>query len=170
MLNILEACTEYDINLNLVDNTIKKQLLDEFRLPEDTESIVLTGEDITIYNIPDEAVNYDSAEFDSDTAENLLKEMIGNYPYYLVYMCNCTWNHGSRYMFTKSILKTVARDYDISLCLEKEHQGKAIVCIESSHDVPTGSRTIIIGISNKQHTELSNASEDYVEKFAISFL
>lgn len=168
MLNILESCTEYSIDLTKVTNESLSQLYND--LGDDIKyknSIRLTGDDIEKYNIDSNAIDYDSVEFLDSILEDTLETLIGKHPHYLVFASGCRWNGNSGYKFCDNITDTVYRDYDITLLLE-EQQKNCIKCRESSHDVPTGSTTIIIGISQEIYEQLEDADFNDIEKFAMS--
>jgi len=150
---ILDACTLYDVNLLKVSKEIRNEVSTEFDLDADHLLLNMSLVDINNYKIPEEAIDYDSGDFDECMLESLLDEIVGKYPHYLVIALGCKWNGASGHKFCNNVIETVARDYDISLSVEKEGNG-AIKCLESSHDVPTGSTTYIVGLEEDEYEDL----------------
>ena len=170
-LNILDSVTYYDVNLNKVDDEIKKKMEEDFgtldtELP-DSDWLNMTLHDIDRYGIDSSAVNWDSGEFMEDELEWLLESYLNSHPHYLVFASGCRWNGASGYTFCENITDTVKRRYEISLVLEEQGES-SIKCIESSHDVPTGSTTIIVGLTEEEYERLEDADFSEVEKFAMS--
>ena len=175
-LNILDSVTYYDVNLNKVDDEIKKKIEEDFgaidtELP-DSEKIEpdwlnMTAHDIDRYGIDSSAVDWDSGEFIEEELEWLLESYLNSHPHYLVFASGCRWNGASGYTFCENITDTVKRNYEISLVLEEQGES-SIKCIESSHDVPTGSTTIIVGLTEEEYERLEDAEFSEVEKFAMS--
>lgn len=166
--NILYACTTYTVNLLKINEEIREEIEQSWgKLDADCTEITMTLNDIDDFEIPSDVVDYDSFDFDEEELQYILEDLIGNHPHYLVFASNCTWNGVSGYKFCTNIIDTCARNYDISLTL-KEKGTNAILCTEYSHDVPTGSPTYIIGLSNKEYNKLENADFSEVENFAKS--
>lgn len=151
---VLDACTLYDVDLLKVNSETYEEISMEFNLDADHTTLNMSLVDIERYKIPENAIDYDSFDFDECMLESLLEEIIGKYPHYLVIALGCKWNGASGYTFCDDITKTVARDYDISLSIEREGNG-AIECLESSHDVPTGSTTYIVGLDEDEYNDLN---------------
>lgn len=167
-MNILNACTTYNVNLLKVGMDIRAKLEESWgSLDADCQEITMNLNDIEEFEIPSNAVDYDSFEFDEEELQYILEDLIGNHPHYLVFASKCTWNGANGYKFCNNIIDTCVRNYEISLTL-REKGTNAILCTESSHDVPTGSPTYIIGLSNKEYNKLENADFSEVENFAKS--
>lgn len=166
-LNILDSVTYYSVNLEKVDSEIKKKMDEEYGSLDGETFLSISMHDIDKFNIDYDAVNWDSSEFMDDELEWLLESYLNNHPYYLVFASGCRWNGASGYKICSDIKDTVYRGYDVTLILEE--QGKnCIKCRESSHDVPMGSTTIIIGLSNEEYEKLEDAEFDEIEQFAMS--
>ena len=163
-MNILGSCTFYDVNLLKIPADIREKLDKEFDFDADSSEVRLSEETIDKYNIPSETVDYDSCDFDEDELEYTLEDLIGNHPNYLVFASGCRWNGASGYTFCDNITDTVKRNYEISLRLVEQFKN-GIECIESSHDVPTGSHTYIIGITDEERDSLEDADFSEIEEF-----
>ena len=150
---ILDACTLYGVNLLKVSEEIRNEVSTEFSLDADQIVLYMSLVDIDNYKIPEEAIDWESGEFDECMLESLLDEIVGKYPHYLVIALGCKWKGASGYKFCNDIIETVDRYYDISLSVEKEGNG-AIKCLESSHDVPTRSTTYIVGLEENEYEDL----------------
>ena len=175
-LNILDSVTYYNVNLNKVDDEIKKKMEEDFgaldtKSPDskriEPDWLNMTLHDIDRYGIDSNAVDWDSGEFIEEELEWLLESYLNSHPHYLVFASGCRWNGASGYTFCENITDTVKRRYEISLVLEEQGES-SIKCIESSHDVPTGSTTIIVGLTEEEYERLEDADFSEVEKFAMS--
>ena len=165
--NIIDTCTYFKVDISKATMELRDFLDKEIGLDPDTMEIVLDKNSIDAYNIPLEFINWESEDLDEDELEELLYDMIGKFPHYLVFAQHCTWNGASGYMFCEDIKKTVYRTYDASIYYEEEKPG-CLKCTESSHDVPGGQPTYIIGLSEKEYNKLKNSTFEDVEKFALS--
>lgn len=162
---ILDACTLYGVNLLKVSEEIRNEVSTEFNLDADQTVLSMSLVDINNYKIPEEAIDYDSGDFDECMLESLLDEIVGKYPHYVVIALCCKWNGASGYKFCNNVIDTVARNYDISLSVEKEGNG-AIKRLESSHDVPAGSTTYIVGLTEEEFELLEEKELDKLIEIA----
>ena len=167
MHNILEECSYCDIDLLKINDSIRQELEKNYDIDADCTVLRLCESDILKYNIPEEAIDFDSFEFDEYELESILIDNIGKFPYYLVFANGCTWNGDSGYTFCNDIIKTVYRPYDISLSII-ENIKNGILCMESSHDVPTGSKTYIIGLSEEEYEKLEDSDFNDIKDFVES--
>ena len=166
-IDLFGSCERYDVNLLNVSNEIIDELVKAGVSEPGETYICMTKSLIDKFDIPSDAIDFDSYEVDQDMLESELEHFLGNYPHYLVIAIHCKWNGASGWMFTNSRIKTVSRDYDISLIIEENGQD-AIKCRESSHDVPMGSTTYIVGLSNDDFDKLEDAELDELIKYAES--
>lgn len=166
-VNILESCVSYNVNILNCTNEVSTKLREIYQ-PEPEEIYVRVSKNlIDAFDVPSDAIDWESYELDEDLLYGILVELLGNHPYYLVFASGCKWNGASGYKFYDDILKTCERSYEISLTLEEEGKD-AIKCMESSHDVPTGSPTYIIGLSYDDYERLNEAEFDEIRDFAES--
>lgn len=161
-MNILESCTYYEVDQNKLN---REQLRDFVGDSPNEDNLILSLENIRLADISDDAVDWESGELDEDELAYTLTELIGKFPHYLVIACGCNWNGGNGYMFTDEITKTCKRSYDISLDLLEEGKN-AIKCRESSHDVPMGGNTYIIGLTEEEFELLEEKDLDELIKVA----
>jgi len=169
MKNILASCTFVDVIIDELPEDLKQKVIEAYELEEDEPVVRITEEEVDYLEIPYECLDDDSWDFNTKKLSYVLHDYLGKHPWYLVVAKHCTWNGMSGYKFFRDthIVNTVTRDYDITLLLEQ--RGKdAILCTESSHDVPQGSSTYIIGISEEEYERLSEADYSEIEKFAES--
>ena len=168
-LNILDSVTYYTVDLSKVDEETKKRMEEDFGSldEEDNPYLSITMHDIDRYDIDSTAVNWDSYEFMEDELEWLLESYLNSHPHYLVFASGCRWNGASGYTFCEDIKDTVFRPYDVTLTLEEQGES-CIRCRESSHDVPMGSTTIIVGLTEDEYERLEDAEFDEIENFAMS--
>ena len=166
-MNILEACTYYDFKDDLTPEDLKVIRDAGFDYIEG-EYQNIDGESISGWNLEDYVV-WNSAEFDELECQDLLESLIGIHPHYLVFASGCRWNDASGYTFCDNIVDTIRRNYDVAICYRKHIDGKALICDESSHDVPTGSTTVIVGLTDKEYKKLENAEFSEIQAFAEKF-
>ena len=163
-MNILAACTFYDVDLLKLDKDLYDTLAHDYSIDADCPVLRIPETDIEHYNIPSEAIDWDSCEFDEYDLEDIMEGYIGKYPHYLVFASGCKWNGASGYKLCDNILQTVYRNYEISLSFVEKGKRKTEF-IESSHDVPTGSTTYIVGLTEKEYNKLVDAEFEEVERF-----
>lgn len=163
-MNILAACTLYEVDLLKLSEEMYDKLSNDFSIDADCTILTLSEEDIYKYEIPYQAVNLDSCQFDEDELAFIMEDILGNYPHYLVFASGCKWNGSNGYKIVEDITETCYRDYDISLSPIDKGRRKASF-LESSHDVPTGSTTYMIGITDEEYDKLANAEFEEVESF-----
>ena len=163
-MNILASCTFYDINLLKLNKDLYDKLANEYNIDADCSVLQISETDIEFHNIPSEAIDYDSCEFDDYSLEDIMENYVGKYPHYLVFASGCRWNGTSGYKIVDNILATVYRNYEISLEFINKGKRKAEF-IEGSHDVPTGSTTYIVGLTEDEYNQLVDAEFEEVESF-----
>lgn len=166
-INILNSCTYYSVDISNFKKELKDKLIYELGLNGDETFITLDLDTIYDWDIPLEAVNWDTEDIDEVELEELLLDLIGKFPYYLVFAQHCTWNGSSGYAFVEDIKKTVYRNDEANIVLNEEGKG-CIKCTESSHDVPGGQPTYIIGLTEKEYNKVKKMSFEEVEQYAIS--
>jgi len=155
-MNILDSCIFYEVDQTKLNS---EQLRNFVGDSLDEGSLILSLEEIKNADIPEEAIDWESGGFDREELNYILTDKIGRLPHYLVIACGCRWNGASGYMFTDEITKTCERSYDISLDLLEEGRN-AIKCRESSHDVPMGGTTYIIGLTEEEFELLEDKELD----------
>ena len=166
-IDLFESCSHYNVNLLNCSNETVNALMDAFVVEQGEINVRLSKSLIDKFEIPTDAIDWDSYEVDTDMLEGELEYFVGNHPQYLVIANNCRWNSETGYMFTDNLVKTVSRDYDITLTITEDGQD-AIKCRESSHDAPTGHTTYIVGLSNEEYEKLEEAELNELIKFAES--
>ena len=170
-MDILESCTEYTVDVTRINKESLDKLINDFGNDlTDMHYVRFTGDIISKYEINEDAIDYDSVDFLDNLLEDILESRIGKHPHYLVFAKGVRWNGSSGYSIVEDIKKTCYKDYDVTLNIIKEISGKAIICRESSHDVPMGSTTIIIGINEEQFEKFKDSDFSIIEQFAYSFL
>lgn len=161
-MNILDSCTFCEVDQTKLNS---EQLRNFVGDSLDEGSLILSLEQIKNADIPEEAIDWESGEFDREELNYILTDKIGRLPHYLVVARGCRWNGASGYMFTDEITKTCERSYDVSLDLVEEGKN-AIKCRESSHDVPMGGTTYIIGLTEEEFELLEEKELDKLIEIA----
>lgn len=162
-MDILGSCTYYTIDTDKIKNEdLYNYLIKYWGVCDDNILIALDGLTISKYREQfgydcfRDSIDYNTAELDEYQLEDTLHQLIGNFPYYLVFAKNVRWDGASGYTLCNNILDTIRRNYDITIKYIKDVKN-GIECTEYSHDVPTGSSTYIIGINEDEYETLSNA-------------
>jgi hypothetical protein len=146
------------------DENVKKMFADiGYDDVEDGMSVDLA----TIYkfDIPDKYVHWDSSEFMKDEFEYYVETLIDKFPHYLVMAHGCRWNGASGYKIVDTIGKAFERGYEVSFSVIS-NTNKCIKLCESSHDVPTGSITYVIGLTVDEYDDLEESDFDSVVSWA----
>ena len=167
-MNIIEACTYYDFKGTLTPEDIKV-IRDAGFDYEEGEYQNIDGQSISDWNLEDYII-WESADFDDLECQDLLESWVGRHHHYLVFASGCRWNGASGYTFCDNVLDTIRRNYDVTICYRKHIEGRALICDESSHDVPTGSTTVIVGLTDDEYEKLEDAEFSEVEAFAEQFI
>lgn len=168
-INIIEACTYYSFKKDLSEEdiqAIKDAGFDSF--DEDGYNCI-DGQSIYEWNLEDYII-WESADFDDLECQDLLESWVGRHHHYLVFASGCRWNGASGYTICDNVLDTIRRNYDVTICYRKHSEGRALICDESSHDVPTGSTTVIVGLTDDEYEKLEDAEFSEVEAFAEQFI
>lgn len=86
---------------------------------------------------------------------------------YLVYASGCRWDGASGFKFAKSVVEALARDYDVTFyVVDISPKGKILTLSESSHDVPMGSITHVIALTDREYYDLAEYEDfDKVKRF-----
>lgn len=168
MYNLLDECSLYKVNLQNISNELRVKLSENYSL-DGTESIgFIYLSDIKKLNIPENETEF--YMFDEYMLENILINALDDFPHYLVFASRCKWNGESGYEFCDNIVDTCYRDdYDVNIAVQAEVANKALVCLESSHDRPTGSHTIIVGLTEDEYEKLSEANFNEIEQYVNQF-
>lgn len=163
-IDLFEQCTQYQVQLDKLSTEQLNELEVQYGADLEDEYMYLFGDELAEYEVPDEAVVWGSGEFNEKMFEDLLDTFLDDYPYYLVFASGVRWNGASGYMFTNDKVKTLYRDYDASVYVQK-YNGKTLIVTESSHDVPMGSNTYIVGITDRQKDLFEDAEFSEIEEF-----
>ena len=130
---------------------------------------IIDGQSVIDWNL-ENCVNLESRSFSDIDCIALLQSWIGYHAHYLVFAQGCRWNGASGYTIVPRILDTLHRPYDATFHYKNHIEGRALICMESSHDVPTGSTTVIVGLTDKEFEKFEDAEFSEVEAFAEQFI
>ena len=88
-VNILESCVSYNVNILNCTNEVSTKLREIYQ-PEPEEIYVRVAKNlIDAYDVPSDAIDWESYELDEDLLYGILVELLGNHPYYLVFAMMC---------------------------------------------------------------------------------
>jgi len=119
------------------------------------------------YEPYDDNIEEGSFGWEEDTAENVMSCFLAEAEHYLVFARGCRWNGASRYKFARDYNEVIERGYEFSLYpISHTEDYSVLVCKEHSHDVPMGSTTIIVALTDDDFEKLSGSSFESVQKFA----
>lgn len=165
-MNILAKCTYYAVNLLKLSEKERAKVEETFSIDADCSTLMMSEESINILNLPEESIDYENSEFDQDELEQTLIDYVGKWPFYLIYGNHIRWNGANGYMITDKITDIVLkRDYDCSINIIENPKSNVFIGLESSHDVPTGARITVIGITSEEADKLNDSDFDIIEKF-----
>lgn len=164
-MNLTSQCTYYTVRLYQLPKDLDEHIRNKFAVDADCIEFELSEDDISDLDIPSETINYDSYRFDEDEFESIMEDYLGRHSKYLVFGEHIHWNGDSGYMIADSISDACTRKYDFTLNLIEELGSDAILCLESSHDAPTGAQVIFIGLSDEDAGYLEDCEFDEVEAF-----
>lgn len=115
-----------------------------------------------------DSVDWASGELDEEYQEDVLHSLIRPADWYLVYASGVTWDGRSGYRFEKAISHALYRSYDATITADAvSRNGKTLRCRESSHDVPMGSFTWIIALTDRENDLLQNSSFEQIRRFVM---
>lgn len=121
------------------------------------------------HDVPYDAVLWDSTWWEDDILDDTMRQLIKPAEHYLVYAAGCRWNGADAYSIKETAAECLSRDYDSTIIpIVVSKRGKTLVCRESSHDVPMGSLTYIIALTDDEYRRLDNAEFAAVRRFAES--
>lgn len=167
-LNIGEACTEYPVYLNKInDPKVLTEIEEEYGGDMENGVAYLFGDTIEELHIPEEAVRWESGEFHEDMCCDMLWNWCGQWSHYLVFASGVRWNGASGYKICDDIGKVLDRSYDCDFYFVKADNAKCLSMIEGSHDSPMGAPCTVIGLTSEEYEYLNNDERtfDDIEKF-----
>ena len=107
----------------------------------------------------------------TEEPDDLLDSLMAKANHYLVFAYNCRWNGASGFKIVSTIRSAVSRSYETTqTVLNVSPKGKSVLLHESSHDVPMGAHTVIIGLTEKEYSRLEDEEFDAVQAFADSHI
>lgn len=165
-MNIFDEATLVHTDISECTKEEKKRMMEygfdsEFL---ESDNIVLSYQQVNDLHL--ENAIYEQSCIDNDILESILMENLGEAPHYLVFASNCTWDGKSGYKFCDNLLDTISRDYDVSISIDDPRpQNTIIKCRESSHDVPTGGTTYILGLANEEYDLLKEYNFEQIEEY-----
>lgn len=170
-VNLQEAGVIYFIdNTDISDlsDEAKEALFSDFGVDEDIleESVIaLSAADVEKYGLVPHFLT--DTEWNDDAFNDVMDKYIKESDHYLVFASGCRWNGASGYRIANSKAEIVSRGYDaiITPVAGSRHR-KVLVCRESSHDVPTGARTIVVALSQAEYEKLQYADFADVKAYA----
>lgn len=149
-VNLIDIGYYTYIDWDMLDEDIREELMNE-GYDRDTP----VGRNIIDkYGLWDISGDY---EYDDDIVLAELEGVIKQAPHYIVMCHNCTWNGASGFLLTEDLAEAFQREYEASIYpLSTSKGGKCLICKESSHDVPTGSKTSITALTESEYNWISH--------------
>lgn len=130
------------------------------------EGVYLSEYDIQRFGIPHDDVDWINLEWDDWDWDLVAGKIIKNAEHYLVYVFGIRWNGADGYRFNDDFRACFARDYDAMIYPKNvSRNGKTLLCVRYSHDVPTGSQTCIIALTDREYNRLNKADFNTVKQF-----
>lgn len=131
------------------------------------ETGVIWTDILTMSEAGIETYDAESAEYDDEQANDILSQFIRPSSHYLVYAAGCRWNGADGYKLVHDMAGLVRRSYDATISpVAASKNGKVLICRESSHDVPMGSTTIMVALTDREYDRFKEADFASVRKWA----
>ncbi len=164
--NLADAGVTYFFCPEDLDEKTREKLEQEIDFDDDSDislhSTDLCSMGIESYDLPD-----GESEWDKDDEIETLRTFIKQAPGYLVFLSGYRWNGSSGYRLARDITSIIRRDYDVTINPRSATPGgKTLVCTEYSHDVPMGSTTVCVALTEAEYWMLKFADFETVERFA----
>lgn len=110
-------------------------------------------------------------DYDELGYKEFLKEIVKKANNYLVYLPHSTWRGSTGCGIVNSLEDAFYRGYECSQYVKGVTKGnKAVLLREAHHDVPMGHDAVIIALTDKEYSMLSNSNFETMEKFALKYL
>ena len=165
-VNLCEVGTYCEVDGQEMPEECKKRLQDAGYDFNQDDLITVWGPDVERFDIPYDNALWESSWYDQEQADEMLAVLVRPANHYLVFASGCRWHGASGYKFADSIRECISRGYDATIEPESVSPGgKTLVCRESSHDVPIGSTTYIVALTNREYERLRNTEFDAVYQF-----
>ncbi len=120
------------------------------------EDKVLVAEPDVIYADCDDETDNPAEYVWGNDAEERLSMFLKPANHYLVYARGVNWTGEDGFRFTSSRASAVYRNYEASIYPRSaSSNGKVLLCREYSHDVPTGSQTFFVALTDSEYDRLS---------------
>lgn len=167
-VNLQDLDLYFDVDSSKLDEKCIDRLRNNaYEFSEDDDIGLVWAPDIDRLDVPYDSVYWDSPFCDDEYRDEILHQMIKPANHYLVFASGCRWNGASGYSFKETPADCLYRSYDATIRPHAVSKGgKTLVCIESSHDVPMGSHTYIIALTDDEYRRLEDAEFSTVRKFA----
>lgn len=167
--NIFDILFEYPVDVGDCTEEVQERLLEEYGCIEYNSIMWMSGDEINEFEINTDAVDWSFGQ--SIDMEYFYDDLIRESDHYLCFACGVTWNGYDGYKLSGNFIDSILRDYDSNQIIRKISKGKkAIVFTEYSHDVPMGSTTVVISLTDKEYGTLKKASFDKVKSFAEKYM
>ena len=154
-IDIAKAFCHYCVDLKRVDVDTMEKICQDHEPYE--ENVWLTEDDIWEYDVPFEAVDWDSYFMeDDDAVRYVMNSLIKKAGHYMVCLTHSTWNGASGYRIVDDVKDVLYRGYDCSIHpVDVSRGGKVLVMSESHHDCPTGHISYVIALTDREYDRMS---------------
>lgn len=165
-VNLCEAGLYYRVDGHGMSEECKKRLQDGGYEFDGDHLITIWAPDIERFKVPYGNVLWEESWYDQEQFDDILTDLAKPADHYLVFASGCRWDGASGYKFADSIRECISRNYDATIePVKVSPGGKTLVCCESSHDVPRGSTTYIVALTNREYEHLRYAAFDSIDQF-----
>jgi len=162
--NLREAGAYYYLDTENVQPEIVQKMLDDGVIVED-ERPAIRGDVVDLYGLDPDAVD-SYPYYDEEEEQEIYGSLMAPASAYLAYLYHARWDGLDGYLIKPTFAQALQRSYES--CIRPRtasEDGKVLICTESSHDVPGGSRLVIIGLTQEEEDELRVAEFDEVKDF-----
>lgn len=146
----------------------QKEMLGGF--DDDEDWVLLSGATIDEYGIDYDAVDWYDYDCELNCDPDFIENFIKKSGAYLVFASGCRWNGASGYTIARDFEEAMYRDYENHQYIEGQSKGRKVLYVsEHSHDVPMGSGTKYIALTDREYERLKDADFKTVQRFASQF-
>ena len=145
-MDIFDTCIFYNIDLTKLPKNLYKKLKADFNI--NTDLFTLSIKDIEEYKIPDIAIIIGSKKFDKNKVKTVIINIIGKYPFYLIYS-KSRLSNASEYMITTDF-ENFCVEYTLIPFKYISHEKRKVIFENYNFDNYVDCDTYIMGINEEE--------------------
>lgn len=168
MLGIIGSCTTYNINLSKLSDEIKELIYLEYD-NRDIEMATLSVNQIRKFNIPSNAIDYNSEEKSEEDLDAMMLNLVGNYNHYLLINERLTHNGFNGHTFISNRVDIL--DMFQELYIQSELiPNKVILGKVDFYEDYFNQPITIIGLSDKEYNNIKEMDYFAIKEFSDNII